>query len=460
MKAPQNRQPVGDPFRICYEDTGEWSEDCLALTVCTPTLDEGARLPVMVFVHGGGFAFGSARPPALDGTSLARQGVVVVTIHHRLNVFGFLYLGEDERFADAGNAGLLDIVAALRWARRNIDVFGGDPDNVTVFGQSGGGSKVALLLEMPEARGLFHKAIIQSASSLLRVATLEEADRNTSHLLASLGLDEGDRDKILDLPAPVLLEAMPRAVRDAGMVDDFRPVVDHRTLPRQPFDGSAPAASADVPVMLGWAETEERATFSRMPRLFDISRAGVDRCVQRLMGIAPEEATEMVDVYRDCRPDVRPSDLLALVYSDYRYRRNLTQVAELRARMGSADTYCYLIRWRTPVWGGRLRTPHGLCLPFVFANAEVASALVGVGEEPSLLQDQMSGAWVAFARSGHPEHPMLPTWAPFSTTERTTMVFDHPPRVVLDPAPEERRAMAKAPAYRPASYEGGRNGFN
>lgn len=459
MKAPQNRQPVGDPFRVCYEDLGEWSEDCLALTVHTTDVDEGSRLPVMVFIHGGGFAFGSARPPALDGTSLAHQGVVLVTLHHRLNVFGFVYLGDDERFADAGNAGLLDIVAALQWVRRNISVFGGDPDNVTIFGQSGGGSKVALLLEMREARGLFHKAIIQSASSLLRIASIDEAERNTFHLLAALGLAAGDRDKLVDLPAAALLEAMQRAVRDARMLDDFRPVVDQRTLIRQPFDGSAPDISADIPVLLGWAETEESATLSRRPQLLTLSREEVDRCVQQLMGTEPREASNLVDLYRDCRPEDQPSDLLALVYTDYRYRRNLTRVAELRSRTGTADTYLYVIQWRTPTWNGRLRTPHGVCLPLVFGNTHLAHELVGEGIEQLQLQEQMSGAWVSFARTGRPDHPSLPHWAPFLETERATMVFDGTPRLILDPLQEERIAMEAAPPYRPASYEGGQNGF-
>src|SRR4051812_2796713 len=213
-RAPQNERPASAPHLAWIRDTRPCSEDCLVLNVFTGAIDDSSKRPVMVYIHGGGFVTGASSAPGLDGTNLAKRGVVLVSLNHRLNVFGHVYLGEADggKYADSGNAAMLDIVAALRWVRENIERFGGDPANVTIFGQSGGASKVAVLMTMPQAQGLFHKAIVQSASSLLTMATREAAERNTHYLLEELGLNHAKIAALREVPAETILKAMPAAV--------------------------------------------------------------------------------------------------------------------------------------------------------------------------------------------------------------------------------------------------------
>jgi len=448
-RAPQNERPATQPFLAWIRDTRPYSEDCLVLNVFTPALRDNAKRPVMVYIHGGGFTSGAGSAPGVDGSNLVRRGdVVVVSLNHRLNLFAHLYLGHvDARYADSGNAGMLDVVQALRWVQRNIAAFGGDPSNVTIFGQSGGASKVAVLMAMPEAKGLFHRAIVQSASSLLRMAPVESAERNTHHFLTTLGLDAKSAGALHTLPTEKLLAAMPAAVKAAGMVDNYRPVVDGRSLPVHPFDGAAPPAGADVPLMIGWCETELRFTYALTPDVYALTAQQARDRVARLIGIKPVEAESLLSVYRKTRPHESPGDLFALIHSDHQYRRNNTRAAELKAAQGKTPVYMYEFTWRTPVMNGILRTPHTLCIPFVFANCDVASGITGTGQDRYPLQDAAAGAWLAFARHGDPNHDKLPRWRPFDGKTRATMVFDNPCRAVDDPAREERLAMAAQPPY-------------
>ncbi|MGW4335771.1 carboxylesterase/lipase family protein [Rhodococcus koreensis] len=457
--APQVHPGAGAvPIHLAWIfDTERRSEDCLVLNVFAPADGGRHRAPVMVFFHGGGFANGSASPIGLDGRNLARRGIVVVSINHRLNVFGHLFLGlDDERYADSGNIGLLDVVLALRWVRENISQFGGDPCRVTIFGQSGGGSKVAGLMAMPAAEGLFHRAIIQSASSALRFATIEEAARNTHHLLEVLQIDQSRLHAVADLPGKVLLEAVPATIAAAGGVDNFRPVIDGRHLPAQPFADDAIGTSSDIPLLMGWCETEQRAAFSLAPENFTQTWGQALERVGRFLDVPRTLASTVMSTYADGRPQDSPGDVMALVYGDHRYRRTATRAAELRVAAADAATYVYLVKWRSPVLGGSLRSPHMLCLPFVFRNVDHANKFVGTEPDRYRLQDEMSQAWVAFARTGSPDCAELPRWPRYSLPGRPTMVFDRHTAVEQDPAARERAVLESCPPYLPAEAEGGR----
>lgn len=457
---PSAPQPVGasseaEHFR-CVAEVGHHGEDCLVLNIFTANLETTDPAPVMVYIHGGGFLYGSANSAGIDGENLAKRGVVLVSLNHRLGAFGHLHLGADGEYREAGNVGLLDIVMALEWVRDNIAGFGGDPENVTIFGQSGGGSKVAALLATPKAGGLFHKAIIQSASSMLRMATIEEAERNTHFFLGELGVP-GRRIGLVEAMRPGrLVSAMQRAVVAAGGIDDFRPVVDGHVLPCQPFDTAALSLSKDIPLLLGWCETEQRMAFSLQRSEFDQTWAQARVRVANYLGVPEADAASLLDVYRSGRPGDTPGDIMALIYGDHRYRRAVTRAAELRAGRRSAGTYLYLLKWRTPVLNGLLRSPHLLCLPFAFANVDRATGLTGAAQDRYALQEEMSGAWVEFAKTGNPNHPRLPRWAPYSLPERRTMMFGLKTRSVEDPAAAERIALEGCPAYLPAEAEGGR----
>lgn len=453
-RAIQNPWPaVTVPPFIWVGDTGPTGEDCLVLNVFTGSLDDTRKRPVMVFFHGGGFQLGAGNAPGYDGSNLARRDVVMVTVNHRLNVFGHLFLGDADggRYADSGNVGMLDAVAALEWVKLNISRFGGDPDNVTIFGQSGGGSKVAVLMTMPRARGLFHRAIIQSASTLLALATREEAERNTHHFLAELGLDRSKLGALHDMPAEQLLKAMNGAIKSAGQIDNYRPVVDGRSIPTQPFDAGSAHLSAHIPLMIGWCETEQRFGFANNPSVYQLDAQQVQTRVASFLGVAEPEAAQLIEVYRRCRPTDKPGDLLALIYSDQRYRRSVTRAAQQKVEHGGAPTYLYLFNWKTPVMDGLLRAPHLLCIPFAFGNVDLATEITGTGADRYVLQDEMAGAWVAFAQSGNPNHAGLPTWLPYNLTDRPTMVFDRQTQLINDPAREERIAFEPYPRYAPAN---------
>jgi para-nitrobenzyl esterase len=458
--APQDHAGAsGAPAHLAWVlDIQSHSESCLVLNIFTPNVDTGAQLPVMIYLHGGGFVYGSASATGLDGANLASRGVVVVTLNHRLNLFGHLFLGDgaDDRYLDSGNVGLLDIVEALRWVRESISVFGGDPDRVTLFGQSGGGSKVGALMAMPEAAGLFHAAIMQSASSALRVATLEEASRNTKAFLRELGVPAGRLDALHELPPERLLTAMRRAIVAAGHVDNFRPVVDGRSLLSQPFSGDTSRQPNDVPLIIGWCETELRLAFSRDPTQFERTMPEATTQLARWLAVSESAAAEVMDIYRSQRPDDSPGDLLALIYGDHMYRRTATEIAERRAKSSRANTFVYLLDWRTPVLDGLLRSPHTLCLPFVLGNVDLARGITGDGEDRHRLQDEMSGAWAEFAKRGNPNHPGLPRWAPFSLADRATMILGGDSRCQRDPGRAERIALERVPPYVPSLGEGAR----
>ena len=422
---------------------GTMGEDCLVLNVWSPTLVPVTVKPVMFWLHGGGFAAGSDGRIWFDGSNLARKhDVVVVGINHRLNVFGYLYLAElgGAKYADSGNAGMLDAVLALQWVRDNIANFGGDPRNVTIFGQSGGGAKVSLLMAMPAAKGLFHKAIVESGSAL-RATPAAVATASAQKILDHLGLSANQVDRLQELPMDQLLTAV-HEVSAAGPLP-LSPVVDGRTLPSNPFDPTAPQISADVPMLIGTNFTETTLLIGgRDPGTFSLDDASLHAHLKALYKLGDPEVAALIKAYRDDQPDASPSLLFFTITSDRQMRMNAITQAERKLALGAAPAYMYYFKWQTPVLGGRLHTPHDAEMLFVFDNVALAPTFIGTGADLQPLADKVSGAWTSFARTGNPSQKSLP-WPAYNTSDRPTMVFDDQCKIVNDPGKQERLALMK-----------------
>ncbi len=448
--APQ-RDPAAPPpaqgaFGVAGQGLPAEGEDCLVLNVWTPALNDGRKRPVMFWCHGGGFASGSGSSPDTDGTNLARRGdVVVVSINHRLNVLGFADLSEfSTDFAASGDVGMLDIVKALQWVRANITQFGGDPNTVMIFGQSGGGRKVETLLAMPGAKGLFHRATIESGAAI-QVAGREIAIHNAEQLLAKLDVRKDQVHDLQKLPLDRIMTAYFAVVRDSPGVDQtvsgFTPAVDGKILPQHPFYPSASPVSADVPVMIGCTRTEMTLFSTNDPAAFRLDDAGMRA---RLTDLLKDQAPPIIDLYRKLNPGATPSDIYFLVASDYRYVAPTFKIAERRAALRKGPVYLYYFRWETPVQGGRLKSPHTMEIPFAFDNVKIAARLTGGGPEAMALADKLSDTWIAFARTGNPNNPKMPRWPAFTTKDRATMVINNVSKVVNDPLREQRIAISRA----------------
>jgi para-nitrobenzyl esterase len=433
-------------------------EDCLRLNVWTPATDRGRR-PVMVWFHGGGQRTGSGNSIFYDGTELARKhDVVVVTLTHRLNALGYMWLaalpGVDQRFARTVNLPLADLVLALEWVRDNIGQFGGDPGNVTIFGQSGGGGKVAMLTAFPSARGLFHRAIIMSTLADTAVTGLEPARavEAAELLLARLGLKVSDAGALMTMPAERIVSALAGATggqsgRSAqGDISlRFVPVVDGRTLPSHPFEPAASEISATVPMMVGSNECEaipygnpDDPYWTKEPG--DVSELRAQ--VKRIVPVDDAEADRLIAVYRSRRPMESLGDIATVVAGDASALRFAAHViAQRKFTQGKAPVFLYSFTWRSPVRNGKLRSMHGMELPFVFDHPDAISFMTGTGADRFALAAAMSEAWASFARTGNPTHAGIPPWTPFNPSKWPTMVFG--PRVAMidDPNGEERRAM-------------------
>lgn len=419
----------------------QWdSEDCLNLNVLTPGL-EGQR-PVMVYIHGGGFAGGSAVLTAFGDRLVSREDVVLVGINHRLNVFGYLYLGGlDERYAH-GNVGQLDLILALEWVRDNIAAFGGDPGNVTIFGESGGGAKISTLIAMPAAQGLYHKAIVESGS-MLRAMTAEQGSELATQVLAHLGIEAGQIDRLRDVPAAYLLAAvLGGAQGQASALMRLSPVIDGITLPGQTWDPLAPAAVTRIPMIIGNCADEGTLFTPPESGLFDLDDAGLR---ERLAGAGiPEgEIGPLLELYRKAHPEATPSDLWFRIATDRGARWNATRQAERKLMRGGAPVYLYYFAWNTPSDGGRLRAWHTAELPLVMG--------LTLYPESEALSRQLGGAWALFARTGDPSQPGLP-WPAYTPEGRPTMVFDVAANgsagsgAVFDPHAEIRKALRDRPS--------------
>ena len=407
------------------------SEDCLHLNVWTTGLS--GKRPVMVWLHGGGFTSGSGSYSMYDGTNLARkQDVVTVTVNHRLNSFGFLYLPEigGEKFAQASNAGMLDIVAALEWVRDNIANFGGDPKNVTIFGQSGGAGKVSTLLAMPPAKGLFHRAIVESGANVRGVAPAD-ATKSAHTLMTALGVKTAD--ELQQVPMDRLVKA---TLETRGL--QMAPVVDGHTLPGGPFDPAAPEMSADIPLLIG--STEFEVTFFPNTQFDPLDDAGLHANIKQATRASDTEVDRLIAVYRKGRPQASNRDLALILASD-NFTARVNTEAERKAAQ-KAPVFKYYFTWQSPVREGKLKSFHTLEIPFMMANVDEAQSMTGMGKDRYALQDRMSTAWTTFARTGDPNCKGLPHWPKFDTERRATMVFDNQCQVVDDPHGAERQALA------------------
>ena len=413
------------------------SEDCLFLNVWTAGLKGSGKRPVMVWLHGGGFANGSGANIRYDGSNLAlRHDVVAVTLNHRLNAFGYLYLADllGEPYAASGDVGMMDIVLALQWVRDNIEAFGGDPGCVTVLGESGGGRKVSVLMAMPAAKGLFHRAIVQSGATR-RMSTPAEAARQTREVLGRLGLRPGDAAKLAHLPAGALAQAAP-----TDAMGELRPVVDGAVLPRHPFDPTAPGISADAPLLIGRNATE--TTFRADTPLDPISEDDLQRRVRRFTGATPAEAAQLIAVYRRNRPRASAVELYQIISTDYWIGADTDLQAERKSALDRAPAYVYRFDKTTPVRQGKLRSPHMLDVPYVLDNLDKAREFTGAEAGDAALAAALSRSWVAFARTGDPNGAGLPHWPAFDGDRRPVMALDDVSRVEFDPHREERLAIA------------------
>ena len=426
-------------------DTTPETEDCLTLNVWTPGLGDRGKRPVMVWLHGGAFAYGSGNRAVTEGADLARRGgVVVVSVNHRLNIFGFMHLADvgGERFAHSGNAGMLDLVAALEWVRDNIERFGGDAGNVTIFGESGGGGKVSVLLAMPKARDLFHRAIIQSGATI-RVSIRERGNALAEAAMRHLGIGRGECEKLQQVPADRLAAAIAPASRAVGrppmpLLDryDFGPVVDGADLPQQPFDPDAPAIADSIPLLIGGTREESGFFLADDDEVWE-RRLSEDSLHKRIAAVAGDEAGRALDCYRTLRPGASREELLIAALSGSNFWIRTVLLAERKAARGAASVYMYSLDWRSPACGGRLMAHHAMDLPFVFDTIDVPDTTRGATGARELAA-VMAASWAAFARNGAPANAALPDWPAYTSERRATMVFDANCRVVADPDRDAR----------------------
>lgn len=416
-------------FSFSWDD-GFPDEDCLRVNIWTPGINDGKKRPVMVWLHGGGYSTGSGQElPSYDGRNLAEKGdVVVVTLNHRLNVLGFLDLSAyGEKYASSGNAGLLDIVAALDWVQANVSQFGGDASNVTIFGQSGGGGKVTTLLATPSAKGRFHKAIVQSGA-MLRTMDSKWSRRIGAAVVEELGIAPCRIDEIQKVPYEKLLAAgenaiariRPEADKEgfASFIFGWAPTVEGNVLPRQPFDPQAPEQSKDIPMMIG-TTIHEFSMSTYVPQFRGIAKGSAVEYLKTKYG---EKTDEFLTLFEKTYPDYRPEDLID---TDFIFRPGTVEQAGLKSRQGGAPVYTYIFAWESPVLDGILRSTHCMEIPFVFNNADVHASMTGGGEEAVRLADVMSQAWINFARKGDPNTEALPEWPAYDSDNGATMFFNN-----------------------------------
>jgi para-nitrobenzyl esterase len=437
-RSPQDADgPISEVFALDRQEP--MGEDCLNINVFTPGLGAGNR-PVMVWLHGGGFAGGSGNWLLYEGTNLARkEDVVVVSVTHRLNLFGFLYLaglGGGDRWANSSNVGMQDVVAALGWIKENIAAFGGNPSNVTTFGQSGGGSKVTTLMAMPSATGLMHRAIAMSGAQV-RGATRENATRAAEQFLGKLGLKPNQLDRLQQFTWQQLQEAFFSEPRIQGLAGG--PVVDGRSLPRDQWAPDAPAVSADVPLMMGSTETED--AWSDPPPSLQMPEDEMLTRVRRIVRNDDAKARELVALYRKTHAGISNTDVYLIMNADNTRRANAQLLSELKTAQGKAPAYLYFFNWRSPVHKGQMKAYHTLDIPFAFYNIDQAASMTGAMQNRYALAHEMSAAFAAFARSGNPNHADLPMWPAFNAKTYPTMIFGNDTKVVNDPNREERLAL-------------------
>ncbi len=414
------------------------SEDCLLLNIYTPGLD-GKRRPVMVWIHGGAFSMGSGSMQSYRDGSIASNGdVVLVTINYRLGVLGFLNLNEltGGKIPSTGNEGLQDQIAALKWVRENIGSFGGDPDNVTIFGESAGAMSIGCLLNMPEARGLFHKAILESPVG--EMARPLDASVNIARVfLEILGLKANDVSSLRSLSTDAMLRAQQEtAIRTQQGAAPVVPVADGIVLPRMPLDSLEAGDGIRVPTLIG-SNLEEDKLFSMMnPKVYRMDEKGLLAAASKY--VAEKDAPRLIAVYRGARErrgdPITPFELYSAISTDVMFRKTAIRIAEAQCRHAPGG-YNYLFCWKSRAAGGKLGACHALEVGFVFGNHN--ADFCGSGPKADELSKKMQDAWTGFARTGDPSSASLGEWPRYSP-DRTAMIFDQICRVEKAPYEEER----------------------
>lgn len=422
-----------EPEFVFDHDWGFPNEDCLSLNIWTPNVSDNKKRPVMFWIHGGGFTAGSSHElPSYDGENLAKKGdVVIVSINHRLNVLGFLDLSAyGEKYKHSANNGISDLVLALEWVRDNISSFGGDPNNVTIFGQSGGGAKVNTIMAMPKAKGLFHKAINQSGSFRTAILEKEETQAIGKETLSQLGLNDSNVDSIQNIPYEVLAKASTKALtivakkmRAAGKPVigfglNWGPSKDGIDLPYHLSSAEVLQLSKDVPLLIG--TTKNEFTPFRNMRFVGASEETIMNHIKKTYG---EKADAYISAVKKAYPnDTDPKDLLDI---DTMFRPGaVVQANEKSALKEGAPVFMYLFTWQSPVFDGKYKSLHCMELPFTFDNIDAANKMTGGGAEAHQLAEKMSGAWLNFAKTGNPNYKNLPEWPEYNSTNTATMHFD------------------------------------
>jgi para-nitrobenzyl esterase len=442
-------EPDMNPF--CGAFTYHWSdrkfgEDCLFINVWTPGINDNKKRPVLVWFHGGGFLGGSSiNLDAYIGENLSKSGdVVVCTINHRLNAFGYINLGAlgGDKFKDSANAGMLDIVASLKWINENIANFGGDPGNVTIFGQSGGGAKVSLILAMPAAKGLFHKAMTISGATLTTGEYDQKAELAEA-VLKEAGLRVPEIEKLQEISTMDFYNLSLKAqeslgIRGMSMSQGFTPCIDNLHIPQHPFEPVAPAISAGIPMIIGCC-TSEFSPSANDPSVENITIEGVKEKLKgsdrRGLG---DKAAEIIDAYVKCFPGKKPVDIWGLL--SWNARNNVIAQAERQTANGG-PVYNYWFDWKTPLYDGRPRAYHNTDIAFWFNNTDVMDTITGGGARPRRLAEKMSQALVSFARTGEPNHPGIPHWPKYNKENGAVMIWNDTCEVQNDPDREARNLL-------------------
>ncbi len=423
--------PVAKQIVSWIADSLMNEKELFSVNVWTPGVADEKKRPVMLWLHGGGFHVGSSSDPMTDGKALAKKGdVVVVSVNHRLNILGFLDLsGANPKYGRSANVGMLDIVKALEWIKSNIENFGGDASNVTIFGESGGGGKVGTLMCMPSAKGLFHKAIIQSGT-LRNVMTKEKSQGLGLKVLEKLGLTAGDVEKLDTIAYQRLVEAGNEAIleisgpRQPGSpkMFGFAPSADGDVLLQQPFSPGFAAISDDIPLMIGTTLNELIRT-SYGEKTLTKEQAG-----ERLAKIYGDRTEQFIALYASTYPEFTPQDLVSL---DTIFRPLTIRASDARVNQASAPLYTYFLAWKSPVDSASRGSFHGLDIPLAFSNVDLKPDWTGTSEGAYTLADKMSSAWLNFAKTGNPNvEGKLPPWKPYSMADGATMYFDAECRIV------------------------------
>jgi para-nitrobenzyl esterase len=408
------------------------SEDCLYLNIWSPGT-AGQQRPVMVYIHGGAFTLGSASDPWYDGSSFAaNHHIVVVTLNYRLGILGFVSL-KDLAGAGAGytaNCGLLDQIAALAWVRENIAAFGGDPDNVTVMGESAGAMSIGALLGMPAAQGLFLRAILQSGAAGF-LPTRPQATQVAQALLSKLELETSQLSALAEVPLEALLKVQPELGREFGGVQAFSPVIDGETLPQHPLAMIAQGSAANVAILAGTNRDEWR--------LFAMMSGGPQVDEEQLKQLFGDEAKPALATYTQARADQSKDAAWIDIMSDLVFRIPAIRLAEGQVRQG-ALVWMYRFDWESPAFGGVLGAAHAMDIPFVWNTLDTPLSRTFTGDSPARqpLADLMHAAWAAFIRRGTPAIASLPAWPPYDLDRRATMIFSDAPHVVDDPQGQAR----------------------